>query len=151
MNQYQWTFLDNAARRHTLGIAHSPNSGHLVVHCDMRIVTIDFGVLEPKSYSFFIEEELCHFNIEGSMAAGFTYKFDIDRDVDTAVNRNRKIQQITTARSDNRRLAVVIAFIVVLLGGVGWWGYTSTQDALPTRLRTEGLQARAALLSLIHI
>ena len=56
VNQYQWTFLDNLRRRHTLGIAHSATSGHLVVHCDHRVVLIDFEVLREHTYTFFVED-----------------------------------------------------------------------------------------------
>ncbi len=145
MNQYQWTFLDNAARRHTLGIAHSAKSGHLVVHCDTRVLTIDFSVLEPKSYSFFVEDELCHLKIDGSPQTGFTYKFDIDREVDTAVNRERKSKQLNSTRQDARKLAFVLVPIVLMLSAIGWWGYTSRQSDLDDRIRMTGLSSKAQL------
>ena len=72
MNQYQWTFLDNERRRHNVGIAHSPKSGHLVVYCDARVVLIEFRVLAARTFPFFIEEELCKLSVEGSAAEGFT-------------------------------------------------------------------------------
>ena len=145
MNQYQWTFLDSASRRHTLGIAHSAASGHLVVHCDMRVLTIDFAVLEPKSYSFFVEDELCRLEILGSPEAGFTYKFDIDHEADTEINRARKLERATSTRRDVRRLSGIVATIVILLGGIAWWGYSAAREGLPERLRLEGLPAWASV------
>ncbi len=147
MNQYQWTFLDNAERRHTLGIAHSANSGHLVVHCNQQIVKIDFSVLEPKTFSFFVEDELCHLAIEGDKQSGFTYKFHIDTEVDTPVNRDRKIKRITSARRNALTLTTMVLVIGSLLGSVAYWGWSATQDKLHDKLITGGIPSEARLVS----
>ncbi len=146
VNQYQWTFLDNAARRHTLGIAHSANSGHLVVHCNQQIVKIDFSVLEPKVFSFFVEEELCHLAIEGDKQTGFTYKFHIDTEVDTPVNRDRKIKRITSARRNALTLTAMVTTISVLLGSVAWWGWSTSQEKLQDKLILSGIPTEARLV-----
>ena len=146
MNQYQWTFLDNAARRHTLGIAHSARSGHLVVHCNSQIVKIDFSVLEPKTFSFFVEEELCHLAIEGTKQSGFTYNFNIDTEVDTPVNRARKIQRITSARRSALSLSAALLLTFGLLGSVAWWGFSTTQTKLQHELILTGVPADARLV-----
>lgn len=49
---------------------------------------IDFGVLRSKSYSFFIENELCEIVMERK-GNRFFYDFEINREVDTPLNRAR--------------------------------------------------------------
>ena len=116
VNQYQWTFLDNAARRHTLGIAHGARSGNLVVHCNAQIVKIDFSVLGPRTYSFFVEDELCHLAIEGTREEGFQYNFHIDTEADTPVNRERNLRRVTSQR---RGIATAVSLAVVVFGFLG--------------------------------
>lgn len=146
MNQYQWTFLDNARRRHTLGIAHGARSGNLVVHCNAQIVKIDFSVLEPRTYSFFVEEELCHLAIEGTKEDGFKYNFHIDTEADTPVNRERHLRRVTTRRQG--WLAAIAMAIVVfgLIGGVTYWGYSTKQASLQRELYVTGVPASARFL-----
>ncbi len=145
MNQYQWTFLDDARRRHTLGLAHGPSSGHLVVHCDHRVVLIEFGVVEPRTFSFFIEDELCKLSVLGGVEAGFTYDFNIDTDVDTEVNRRRKERKKKRRLGSALRLSAIVAGIVAVLGATVWWGYNENLNQLPGQLLREGIQAEAQL------
>ena len=146
VNQYQWTFLDNAARRHTLGIAHGARSGNLVVHCNAQIVKIDFSVLEPKTYSFFVEEELCHLAIEGTREEGFQYNFHIDTEADTPVNRERNLRRVSSRRRGWLALAGLILFIGGILGGVTYFGWSSKQAELQRDLYVTGVPASAKLL-----
>jgi len=147
VNQFQWTFLDNKQGRHTLGIAHSPTSGHLVVHCDHRVVLIDFGVLEDRTFSFFVEEELCKLNLVGSKENGFTYNFNIDTEIDTENNRERKEKKRTERFKSGTRLAVMLGGVLAIVLGVAWWGYSSKIERLPYTLRLEGVGAQGEFLA----
>lgn len=49
---------------------------------------IDFSVLQSKTYSFFIENELCEIVMERK-GNRFFYDFEINREVDTPLNRAR--------------------------------------------------------------
>lgn len=146
MNQYQWTFLDNKRGRHTLGIAHSATSGHLVVHCDHRVVLIDFGVLEPRTFSFFIEEELCRLQLSGTKEDGFSYDFHIDTETDTEVNRERNERQRSERVRSGLRLGFMMAGVLSIVLGVAYWGYSSHLARLPFTLRTTGIQAVAEIM-----
>lgn len=146
MNQYQWTFLDNKQQRHTLGIAHGPESGHMVVHCDHRVVLIEFEVLEPRTFSFFVEDELCKLSIEGNAEKGFEYDFHIDTEVDTEVNRTRNAIQVRTKRMSMLQAIGAIAFGLLFVGSIGYWGHTVTLDQLPDKLLGSGLRAQAKLV-----
>ena len=145
MNQYQWTFLDNRRARHTLGIAHGPESGHLVVHCDHRVVLVEFSVLEPKEFSFFVEDELCRLRIDGTAAEGFTYSFHIDTEVDTEVNRARRVTRERDRRRTRWWAAAALALCVAFVGGISYWGVTAKAERLPVRLLADGIRAEAVV------
>ena len=143
MNQYQWTFLDNERRRHNVGIAHSPKSGHLVVYCDARVVLIEFRVLAARTFPFFIEEELCKLSVEGSAAEGFTYDFHIDTEVDTEVNRLRHEARRRRRRSTWIRASALALLGVLFVSSIAYWGHRTSLRELPLVLRGEGIRAEA--------
>ena len=145
MNQYQWTFLDHAARRHTLGIAHGERSGNLVVHCNAQIVKVDFRVLEPRTYSFFVEDELCHLAIEGTREEGFQYNFHIDTEVDTALNRERRLKRISARRQGWAVMSALVLFVSGVIGGACYWAWSETQATLQQELIVTGVPASAKL------
>ena len=147
MNQYQWTFLDNERRRHNVGIAHSPKSGHLVVYCDARVVLIEFQVLASRTFPFFIEDELCKLSVEGSRLKGFTYDFHIDTEVDTEVNRLRQEADRRRRRSTWIRALTLALIGVVFVGSIAYWGHNTSLHELPLVLRGEGIRAEANVLA----
>ncbi len=147
MNQFQWTFLDNKRGRHTLGIAHSPTSGHLVVHCDHRVVLIDFSILEPRTFSFFVEDELCKLAIDGNVEDGFTYDFSIDTEVDTEVNRVRNVKERKRKRNTKLAMAAMLLFGVIFVYSIGTWGFNARKAELANELVRNGVRAEARLLA----
>lgn len=90
MAQLGWVYLDPQGGRHRVGLYHGDNTGHLLIHCNMRVIQVDFSVKDTKSYSFFIEDELCQINIHKDRNGTFSYEFKTDRKVDTPLNRQRK-------------------------------------------------------------
>ena len=68
---------------------HGAESGHLLVYCDAKIILIDFEILEDKTYSFFIDEQLCEISIE-KINEQFYYSFEINKTADTPRNNLRK-------------------------------------------------------------
>lgn len=146
MNQFQWTFLDNKQQRHTLGIAHGPTSGHLVVHCDHRVVLIEFSVLEAKTFSFFIEDELCKLELEGDSDSGFTYQFHIDEEVDTELNRKRSAAKKREKLETIIRGILFFSLPVVILGALFLWGYSNHLKALPGVLVSRGVRTYGKLI-----
>ncbi|MCS6929565.1 MAG: hypothetical protein NZM43_08730 [Saprospiraceae bacterium] len=89
MAQVSWIFLDDFGGRHRVGLYHGDRSGHLLIYCDARIVQVDFSVKESRTYSFFIEDELCEVSIQREKA-GFSYGFRVNKQVDTPRNRQRR-------------------------------------------------------------
>jgi len=107
MNQLNWTYLADNGTRHTVGMMHGPTSGHLLVHCNSKIILIDFSILDEKSYSFFIEEELCELFIEKNNGE-FSYRFETNAKVNTPLNQARK-------KLDRKHLYQSLAFMAALL------------------------------------
>ncbi len=81
--------MDDFGKKFKIGLFHGPVSGHVLVHCNAKIVLIDFKVLHTKTYSFFIEDELCELIIE-KKDGQFFYDFSTNKQVDTPLNRSRK-------------------------------------------------------------
>ncbi len=89
MAQLSWTYVSNTGRQFNVGLFHGPNTGHLLVHCNLKVVIIDFSVLETKTYPLFLDDELCELTVERK-GNQFYYGFDINREADTPRNRHRK-------------------------------------------------------------
>lgn len=122
MAQMNWIFLDDRGGRHRVGLYHGDRSGHVMIHCNMRVVQIDFSVKETRTYSFFIEDELCELIIERLKDGNFGYEFRVNKTVDTPRNRIRKVQM----RQDMKNLWLFIGGVVVVLGvaffTLRWYG-----------------------------
>ncbi len=103
MSQFNWTYLAPSGKKHHVGLFHGDRTGHVMIYCNSKVVLVDFKVRETKSYSIFIEEELCEIGIE-RQADRFVYGFDINKDVDTPLNRIRKA-------TDKKHLKMGMAFI----------------------------------------
>lgn len=89
MAQLNWKYVSNYGRSYHIGLFHGDRTGHLLVHCNSKIVLIDFSVQKTSSYSFFIEEDLCEITIEKT-SDEYRYGFDVNTDADTPTNRDRK-------------------------------------------------------------
>ena len=107
MNQLNWTYLSDYGKRHQVGMMHGPVSGHLLVHCNSNIIIIDFSILDDKSYSFFIEEELCELKIQKEDGQ-FLYSFETNGQVNTPLNQARK-------KRNKRDLVQSLAFLGSIL------------------------------------
>ncbi|MFN4079768.1 MAG: hypothetical protein ACK4NS_02610 [Saprospiraceae bacterium] len=112
MAQFQWIYLDDSGGRHQVGIYHGDRSGHLLIHCNRRVVQIDFSVREDRVYSFFIEDELCEISLKREKNGLFSYDFQVNKKADTPRNRERKAE----TRRNNRLLAISVVGGLILLG-----------------------------------
>jgi hypothetical protein len=120
MAQMNWVYLDRSGGRHRVGLYHGDSSGHVVLYANLRVVQIDFSVKDTRSYSFFIEDELCEVHLVLEKDGRFGYEFKINKDADTPLNRARKVE----VRSDRKRIGWVLAALVAFVGllvGLGWY------------------------------
>ena len=107
MNQFNWIFIDGNGKRQSIGLLHGAKSGHLVIHCNSKVILVDFKVLQTKSYNLFINEEFCIITIERKNG-NFLYSLDIDKEVDTPLNRVRK-------KIDKKHLYQTMMFAAALI------------------------------------
>lgn len=89
LNQRSWTYFDQQGQRNTLGLAHSPTSGNLMVYYNKEILIIDFQINYAKEYTFYIDDELCHLYIKDRQGQ-YDYELQIDHDANTPRNLARK-------------------------------------------------------------
>jgi hypothetical protein len=108
-----------------------------MIYCNSKVVLVDFKVRETKSYSIFIEEELCEIGIE-RQADRFVYGFDINKDVDTPLNRKRKAIDKKHLQQGVGFLAVlgVLVFLAVVI--LGRMGDGQNQPSLAALLAASG-------------
>lgn len=122
MAQMGWVYLDNRGGRHRVGLYHGDRTGHLVIHCNARVVQVDFSVKDTKMYSFFIEDELCELSVVKEKDGSFGYDFKVNKTLDTPRNRIRRVDE----RRIRRQMALFIGVFVsiVVLGSLGfmWFG-----------------------------
>ncbi|MEM0994518.1 MAG: hypothetical protein AAGI49_15870 [Bacteroidota bacterium] len=110
--QRYWNYHDRFGKKYQIGIYHG-DSGHLVIYCNASIITIDFNVLQPKTYTFFIGEELFNLSIKKENT-DFEYDCQIDKDAPTHKNQARKAAD----RQDLNRMlwasGVILALVVLV-------------------------------------
>ncbi len=117
MNHYTWTYIGDAGRNYRVGLLHSPKSGHLLIYIGSKIVQIDFKVFDSKAYTFFIEEELVHINLE-RRGGEMYFTFNIDKKTDTPRNRFRQALE----RKYFYHSLIFLAVLGLLVAGVVIWG-----------------------------
>ncbi|MFN0217040.1 MAG: hypothetical protein ACKVT2_22510 [Saprospiraceae bacterium] len=123
MAQMNWVFLDNYGGRHRVGLYHGDRTGHVMVHCNMRIVQVDFSVKESKMYSFFIEDELCELILEKKDGV-FGYELRVNKKVDTPRNRVRRVEEGQTRKYLVGLVGGVVLVLAIAFFGLRWYGHT---------------------------
>lgn len=92
---------------------HGEDSGHLMVHCNNKVMLIDFGVTDTKNYSFFLDQEL--FELQLTRENGnFSYNLKHNEEIDSPHNRRRE-QEKKTGRWRIIATAVVFVFFGLIL------------------------------------
>ena len=125
MASFNWTYVSDNSEQYQVGLVHGEESGHVLIHVDGKIVTIDFGVRESKTYSFFLGHELCRIELDQRGAAGTFYDFKIDRKVETPLNRARKQRE----RKHLRQTFMVVGGVALaILLSVAAIAFTAPDD-----------------------
>lgn len=145
MNQLSWTYLADNGKQHFVGLAHGAESGHLVVHCNSKVVLIDFKVFENASYSIFIDEQLCEIGIE-KQNEEFFYSFEIDNQADTPRNRARKKLEKQHMLQSMAFLGALILVVSIALFGISRWTSYHDQKNMSAKLQGSGQQISARIL-----
>lgn len=129
MAQLNWTYVSDSGRQHLVGLFHGDRTGHLLVHCNSRIVLIDFHVLESKNYSFFIEDELCEIKLQRE-AEGYSYGFEINKEVDTPKNRERRATEKRHLWKGALLLLALILFVSFVWLGLRYRQHDASEQQL---------------------
>ncbi len=118
MGQYTWQYVETP-RPQTVTLYHGDSTGHVLITLNSKILIIDFKVNETKSYSFFIEEELCEVNIK-RVDDSFSYTFEINKTVQTPLNEQRKKTEKKHLWQTAGFFGLIILFIVLIIAGLQW-------------------------------
>lgn len=128
MAQHNWAYTGGSGKQYVVGLYHGTESGHLMVYCDLRVILIEFSILQDYTYSFFIEDDMLDLTIKRSKDQ-FQYGFHVNREVDTPKNQARKVQEKQERRWMSVSL-VVLAIVALMLFGAWWYNevYKSEED-----------------------
>ena len=74
--QKQWSFQDVTGHHYYIGLYHGQESGHFLLYINDKVSIIDFDILDTKSYSMYIGNELFRLNIEKNEKGVFSYSLD---------------------------------------------------------------------------
>ncbi len=121
MAQMNWVFLDDFGGRHKVGLYHGDRTGHVMIHCNLKVMQVDFSVKDSKMYSFFIEDELIEIILDKKDGV-FGYEFRVNKKVDTPRNRDRRKQEGKTRVSMAWLVGGVILFLAIAFFGLRWYG-----------------------------
>ena len=110
MNKRSWFLYGDNGKQYRIGMLHGPKSGHLLVYYNNRILIIDFKILDSKTYSFVIDDELVELSIS-RQPKRFEYAFKINEDVETPKNIQRRL------RKKKNKIGAII-FGVFGIGGI---------------------------------
>ncbi len=97
---------------------HGQESGHVLVHVNSKITIIDFNVLEPKTFTFYINKELIQIIIHKEEQE-FKYELKIDEKAKEALD-NTKVKD--SSKDRNQTIAFVIVFILLICLAIYWIG-----------------------------
>ncbi len=147
MKQFHWNHLDQKGKIHKVGLLHGARTGHVLIHVNGKITSIDFKVMETKQYSLFIDEELIELNIIRH-DDHFEYTMEINEEVKTPLNAARKKERKKMSQQTMVFLgALVIAIVIatVLLFRSDW--YNSKDDVAMAELEKRGLFTKAKIFA----
>ena len=106
----RWTYVDDYGRHHNVGLFHGMRTGHLMIYCNTKVLFIDFNVVDSKTYSFFINDELLDVQVENNDGR-FAYGLEIDQKTNTPRNiRRRKLN-----RSDLLKSLLVMSLVIGMI------------------------------------
>lgn len=121
MPQHSWHITGYQGKDYRLGLFHGDTTQHVVLHCNDRVVTIDFEVRETKTYTVLLDHELCEVTIDHTGAGEYDYSCRINHEAETPLNKLRKTRRDSISRMEKTRMTiagvVVLLLLLFLVGG----------------------------------
>ena len=145
MNRFNWKYLDSQSNQHSVGLMHGPESGHLLVYCNTKIVLIDFKVLKDAQYSFFINDELCELSIE-RRGQQFLYGFEINKKADTPLNRARRKKNKKDLIKSLAFMGGLFLLVSIFIMGLFSWNEYQMQSSINEKIIFSGHETKAKVL-----
>ncbi len=115
MPQYSWNITGHRGNHFTLNLFHGDKTQHVVLHCNARIVQIDFEVRESRTYSVFLDQELCEVSIDHTGGDHYDYSCRINHEAETPLNRYRKSQRDRQHKLERTRIIMGSCLLIGLL------------------------------------
>ncbi len=115
MAQIAWQVRGNRGVTFALGLFHGDKTGHVMLYCNNQIVQLDFSVQQSKTYTLFLDEELCNIHITRAEDGTFSYRCELDQEADTPLNKARKISTDKPTDYFWRSIIGVFVFLLLLL------------------------------------
>lgn len=106
--QLRWIYVSPSAKHYNVGLYHGDRSKHVLVHINNSISVIDFSVKEDKTYTFYIEEQLCELSLQDE-GDHWSYAFEINTVALTPANIQRR-------KREQRYLLYSILFLIGFVG-----------------------------------
>lgn len=131
LNQYTWTYLGDSGYSEVVGLYHSSKSGHLMIYVGKKIMVVDFSVRDSKTYSFFINDELCEVQLERKDLEMF-YHFKINKDADTPRNKARK-------KIEKKHIKQALLFFALIILAVILTAFYFNSKVYPTAATAEAI------------
>ncbi len=122
MAQINWVLLQDHGRQHSIGLYHGDQSGHLLIHCNMKIIQIDFSIKETRTYSFFVEEEFVEILLYKEPDGRFSYQFIVNKEVDTPLNRVRRVEEKKNLKHLWLFVAGFVGLLTLIFFILRWYG-----------------------------
>lgn len=103
-----------------------------MVYCNQKVVLIDFGVFDSRSYPLFLDDELFHLQVERKNGQYF-YGFQMDKEADTPRNQARRL----TEKKHWKQTLVFVAILAFAVTIVTIIGRSQKEDQGDTAARAE--------------
>jgi len=130
MKQFHWNHIDQMGKIHKVGLLHGGRTGHVLIHVNGKISSIDFKVMDTKQYSLFINEELIELNIIRHNDH-FEYTMEINEEVKTPLNERRSKERTKmgyqTLAFFGVLMLIVFAFSIWMVNS-DWYKYRQKEQ-----------------------
>jgi hypothetical protein len=141
-----WTLVGGEGRNHQVGLYHGQRTGHVMIYCGSKIMQIDFSVLQSKTYSFFIEDEFCEIKLERK-GDTFYYTFEINKEVDTPLNRHRKKLNRKHWKQTTVFFGVAILITILISVGIQQFKRSPSDEAYQELIAGEAGDSTVAIIT----
>jgi len=104
--------MDPYRRKFEIGLYHGDDTGHVMVHCNGKIIIIDFDIKEEKQYSFYLGPELFNLDFKnGDKEGQFVYSILKDNTTPTPLNIAREKSE----KEDHLLMAIGAGIVSVIV------------------------------------